>query len=163
MAHFSGTYVQNFDQKGRVSVPAPFRVALRAGCERLSTASDGPVAIPLVLRPSEKAACIEGWTESGFNGLLAELEKLDQLSAEYDALATVLYGDAYPMETDKEGRIIVPDALLAGAGISRGENVAFLGLGSRFQLWEPEAVAAQKAAALAVNAARLALRKAAVP
>ena len=60
-------------------------------------------------------------------------------------------------------RIIVPDALLAGAGISRGENVAFLGLGSRFQLWEPEAVAAQKAAALAVNAARLALRKATVP
>ena len=139
MALFNGTYVQNFDAKGRVSIPAGFRVALRAGAVNIP-AGEGPISIPLVLRPSEKSRCIEALTEKRHQALVAELEKLDPLSEEYDALATVLFADAYPIETDKEGRIIIHDALLSAAGISRSGSVAFVGLGTRFQLWSPEEV-----------------------
>ena len=52
MALFNGTYVQNFDAKGRVSVPASFRVALRAGAVNIAASGDGQISIPLVLRPS---------------------------------------------------------------------------------------------------------------
>jgi len=159
MPLFNGTYVQNFDAKGRVSIPASFRAALRAGAAKPIPQTEGPISIPLVLRPSEKAQCIEALTEVSHHALVAELEKLDPLSEEYDALATVLFADAYPLETDKEGRIIVSDALLGFAGIARTGNVAFVGMGTRFQLWHPDNVSGRKASAQATNSARMARQR----
>ncbi|MSP00283.1 MAG: cell division/cell wall cluster transcriptional repressor MraZ [Acetobacteraceae bacterium] len=156
MALFNGTYVQNFDSKGRVSIPASFRAALRAGVTNISSLGDGPASLPLVLRPSDKTLCIEALTEVKHQELAAELEKLDPLSEEYDALATVLFADAWPVETDKEGRVIVPDPLLNFAGIARAESVAFVGIGLSFQLWNPASVANRKAEAMAINKARVA-------
>ena len=159
MALFNGTYVQNFDAKGRVSIPAAFRIALREGAVSIPSTGDGPVGITLVLRPSDKAQCIEALTEVKHQSLVAELEKLDPLSEEYDALATVLFADAYPIETDREGRIIVHDALLGPAGISRTGSVAFVGMGTRFQLWDPDSVPGHKASAQATNRARMARQR----
>jgi len=154
MPLFNGTYVQNFDAKGRVSIPALFRSVLRVGAVNPLPQTDGPVSIPLVMRPSEKGNCIEALTEERHLALVAELEKLDPLSEEYDTLATVLFADAYPIETDKEGRVIVPDPLLAHAGIDREGKVAFVGMGTRFQLWHPDNVPARKAEAQAAWRAR---------
>ena len=159
MALFNGTYVQNFDAKGRVSIPASFRAALRAGAVNIAASNDGPVSIPMVLRPSDKARCIEALTEVKHQALAAELEKLDPLSEEYDALATVLFADAWPVETDKEGRVIVHDLLLGHAGISRTGSVAFVGMGTRFQLWHPDNVPGHKALAQATNRERMARQR----
>jgi MraZ protein len=159
MALFNGTYVQNFDAKGRVSVPASFRVALRAGALNIPANGEGQISIPLVLRPSDKLQCIEALTEVAHQALADELEKLDPLSEEHDALATVLFADAYPIETDREGRIIVHDALLGHAGIARTGSVAFVGMGPRFQLWHPENVPGRKAEAYASNRQRVARQK----
>jgi MraZ protein len=159
MALFNGTYVQNFDAKGRVSIPASFRVALRAGAVNIPAAGEGPISLPLVLRPSDKTNCVEALTEVRHQALAAELEKLDPLGDAYDALATVLFADAYPIETDKEGRIIIHDALLNHAGITRSGSVAFVGLGSRFQLWHPDNVPGRKAEALATNRDRMARQR----
>jgi MraZ protein len=159
MPLFNGTYVQNFDAKGRVSVPASFRIPLRAGAVTTQAIGEGPVSVPLVLRPSEKVQCIEALTEMNHQGLVAELEKLDPLGEEYDALATVLFADAWPVETDKEGRIIIHDTLLTHAGISRSGSVAFVGMGTRFQLWHPDHVPGQKALAQATNRARMARQR----
>jgi MraZ protein len=155
MALFSGTHYQNFDSKGRVSVPASFRNALRESSS-IAAAAPGPISIPLVLRPSNQARCIDGWTENRFSDLQAELDKLDPLSVEREALATVVFGDAHVMETDKEGRIIIDADLLSFAGIARGGQIAFLGLGTQFQIWDPDAVAEWKAAAQAINNERVA-------
>jgi len=155
MALFNGTYVQNFDAKGRVSIPASFRLALRAGAANIAPSTDGPISIPLVLRPSDKARCVEALTEVKHQALVAELEKLDPLSDEYDALATVLFADAWPIETDREGRIIIPDTLLGHAGVSRTGSVAFVGMGTRFQLWHPDNVSGRKAEAQAAHRERM--------
>lgn len=163
MAHFSGTHVQNFDSKGRVSVPALFRAALREDSETASArtaAGERAIGIPLVLRPSEKAPCIEGWTENRFSALSAQLEQFEPMSDDYDALATVIYGDAYPLETDREGRVIIPEALLDHACIARADSAAFLGLGTRFQIWEPARVPGQKSASLAALRVRQARERA---
>ncbi len=150
MALFNGTHVQNFDAKGRVSVPASFRTALRAGVANPAALAEGPVSLPMVLRPSDKSQCIEALTETRHQALAAELEKLDPLGEEYDALATVLFADAWPVETDKEGRVIVPEALLTFAGIVREGAVAFVGIGPRFQIWHPDRVPDRKAEARAI-------------
>jgi MraZ protein len=137
LIQFMGTHQTRFDAKGRMSVPAPFRAALRAGSE------DG--AMGLVLRPSHKHSCIEAWPASAFQNLAVSFDRLDIFSADQDDLTTALYADAWPVEPDKEGRISVPDSLVQHAGLT--DSVVFMGLGRLFQIWEPQAASRRIASA----------------
>jgi MraZ protein len=135
MGQFLGTHQNRLDAKGRVSIPAPFRTTLRAG------APDG--AVSLVLRPSHKHPCIEGWPMPAFEALAQPLEKLDMFGEDHEDLSTALYADANPVESDKEGRILLPDALVRHAGLA--DMVMFMGLGRIFQIWEPGAAEQRRA------------------
>ena len=139
-----GTHQTRVDAKGRMSVPAPFRATLRAG------STDG--AASLVLRPSHTYACIDAWPAAEFDALAARVDELDTFSADQDDLTTTLYADAWPVEPDKEGRIIVPDSLVQHAGLT--QSVIFMGLGRWFQIWEPEAAAKRIAGARQATASR---------
>ena len=132
MAQFLGTHLNKLDAKGRVSVPAPFRAALK----EQSTGGTG-VGAPLILRPSHQLPCIEVWPERAFEALANPMGAFDQFSADQQDLATALYAEAHSMETDKEGRIVLPSNLKDHAGL--GENIVFLGMGKIFQIWEPAA------------------------
>ncbi|GBQ89218.1 cell division protein MraZ [Acetobacter nitrogenifigens DSM 23921 = NBRC 105050] len=129
MSVFLGTHQNRIDAKGRVSIPAGFRTVLRA------QAVEGEAL--MVLRPSHTQPCIEAWPSTAFATLAQPLDRLDMFSDEHDDLAAALYADAYPIDADREGRIILPDFLREHAGL--GEAVAFMGLGRIFQIWEPEA------------------------
>lgn len=133
MDQFIGSHHNKLDAKGRVSVPAPFRSILKKFSDR---GEDSPVA-PLVLRPSHQFNCIEGWTEHGFQTLSAPLEAYDQYSPEHEDLSIGLFGDACAMETDKEGRIVLPADMVAYANLT--DNVVFIGANRFFQIWEPAA------------------------
>ncbi len=137
MGQFLGTHLNRIDAKGRVSIPAPFRAALRA----LSVEG----AAPLVLRQSHAHACVEGWPSVTFEELATPLNQLDMFGEDHEDLAQVLYSDAYPVESDKEGRIMLPDVLVQHAGIS--DTVIFMGLGRTFQIWEPQAAERRRAEA----------------
>lgn len=139
MTHFLGTHQNRLDAKGRVSVPAPFRTALKARSE----ANGG--ATQLVLRPSHQHPCIEAWPAGEFDALAEPLNRIDLFSQAHDDLAASLYADAFPVEADKEGRIVLPDNLVAYAGLS--DTVVFMGLGRVFQIWEPGAAERRRAEA----------------
>jgi MraZ protein len=136
MTQFLGTHTNRLDAKGRVSIPAPFRSALKL---------DNGSAISLVLRPSHKHSCIEGWPAPVFHALATPLESLDLFSEEHDDMASALYADAYPVEADKEGRIVLPETLTAHAGLT--DTVVFMGLGRIFQIWEPAGAERRRAEA----------------
>lgn len=137
MANFLGTHQNRLDAKGRVSVPAPFRAALRSRDETNGTT--------LVLRPSHQHQCIEAWPTAEFEALSEPLNRLDLFSQAHDDLAASLYSDAYAVEADKEGRIVLPDQLISYAGLT--ETVVFMGLGRIFQIWEPAAAERRRAEA----------------
>ena len=136
MTHFLGTHQNRLDAKGRVSVPAPFRAALRALANGRA-GGNGEDTAALVLRPSHKHPCIEGWPAASFHALAEPLERLDMFGEDHDDLAAAIYADAHPLEADREGRIVLPDALVAHANLS--DTVVFMGLGRLFQIWEPQA------------------------
>ena len=46
-----------------------------------------------------------------------------------------MFSEAYEIETDKEGRIVLPDDLVRHAGLDK--DVAFMGIGDTFEIWEP--------------------------
>lgn len=138
MAPFLGNHHNKLDAKGRVSIPAQFRNALRAE----SRDGANSVGVPLILRPSHNRRCIEGWPEKGFEALAKPLEQYADFSEEHDDFATAIYAEACPLETDKEGRIVLPAELAAYAGLTDG--VVFLGMGKRFEIWEPAAAARRR-------------------
>jgi MraZ protein len=138
MAQFLGTHQSKLDAKGRVSVPAAFRSALKA---------EGEAPTALVLRPSHNHACIEAWPEAVFQTLAAPLNRLQLFSETHDDLVTALYADAYPVDADREGRVVLPDELARHANLT--DSVLFMGMGHTFQLWEPTAGERRRAEARA--------------
>ncbi len=142
MSHFLGTHSTKLDVKGRISIPAPYRAALRVlGTEGVPS---------LVLRSSHKYPCIECWPARFFAELAPPLDKMDVFDDDHDDLAMALYPDSAPFEPDKEGRIALPDDFVSHANLR--DTVFFMGLGRIFQIWEP--VAAERARTLARDRAR---------
>jgi MraZ protein len=137
MTHFMGTHQNRLDAKGRVSIPAPFRTALREAALEAEAA--------VVLRPSHRHACIEGWAAADFHKMGEGLQALDVFSEEQDDLAFALYGSASELVPDKEGRIVLPELLVTHALLRDG--VVFVGLRDHFEIWEPEAVLRRRAEA----------------
>jgi MraZ protein len=124
MDRFVSNFTLRLDSKGRVSIPAPFRgVLTRDGFE-------GLYCYPTLDRPA---------LDAGGQALLAEIETLiarfPPFSNERERFAAALYGTSEVLRMDAEGRVMLPEALKTHAGIS--EAVAFVGLGNKFQIWEP--------------------------
>jgi MraZ protein len=131
---FVSNYTLRLDAKGRVSIPAPYRAVLaRDGFE-------GLYCYPTVDRPA---------LDAGGNALLKEIESLvgrfPPYSDEREDFSAALYGTSETLKIDGEGRVILSDGLKTHAGIA--EAVAFVGLGHKFQIWEPERFRAQLAEA----------------
>ena len=80
-----------------------------------------------------------------FEQLAQPMDGLDLFSEAHDDLATSIYADAYPLEADKEGRILLPASLVIHAGLS--DTAVFMGLGRIFQIWEPAAAERRRAEA----------------
>lgn len=134
MSMFLGTHRNRVDAKGRVSIPAPFRAVLKTDAQ--------PGEALVVLRPSHFHPCIEGWTAVQFATLAEPLASYDPFSEDHEDLATSLYADAWPLDSDREGRILLPETLRAHAALE--DEAAFMGLGRVFQIWEPAAAESRR-------------------
>jgi MraZ protein len=134
MDRFVSHYLLRLDAKGRVSVPAPFRAALKRD------GFDGLYCYPALDRPA---------LDAGGHALLAEnealLADLSPASAERDRFSLSLYGTSETLKIDREGRVTLTETLKAHAGIT--DAVIFVGLGHKFQIWEPSRFRAELAAA----------------
>ncbi len=128
MALFLSTYVNKIDRKGRISVPAPFRLEL-AGQE-----FPGIVAYPS-FREGFKA--IEGCGIDRMEQLSEGVDDLNPYSDDNADYASALFESAFQLAFDGEGRVVLPGSLRDHAGI--GDLAAFVGRGKTFQIWQPEA------------------------
>ena len=127
MALLVGKHTNKIDRKGRVSVPKLFRDFLAS--------SDGQVT-GFYAYPSFKEPAIEGCSESFMNRVAESIHELPMFSDEQDRLNIMLLEDSHYITFDPEGRISVPQQLVAHAGIT--DQVMFVGHGKKFQIWSPE-------------------------
>jgi MraZ protein len=134
MDRFVSNYTLRLDAKGRATIPATFRAVLTRD------AFDGLYCYPALDKPA---------LDAGGNALLAEIEEIvagfPAYSDQREELSLALYGTSETLKLDGEGRVILPEALKAHAGIK--DAVAFVGLGHKFQIWEPGRFRAQLAEA----------------
>lgn len=131
---FSSSATNKVDGKGRVSIPAPFRKVLA-----------GEATPVLFLMPEVRGRpAIEGFGLSHFEKLADAVGQMNPLSAEYDALADVVAGQAHQLPLDETGRIVLPQDLREQAGIE--DSAYFVGRFKTFQIWNPEIYEAGKSA-----------------
>jgi MraZ protein len=130
MDRFVSHYLLRLDAKGRISIPAPFRVVLS------HDGFDGLFCAPALDRPA---------IDVGGKALLSEIEQLiasfPPYSEEREQFSTALYGTSETLKMDAEGRVTLTEALKDHAGIM--EAASFVGLGHKFQIWAPDRLGKQ--------------------
>jgi len=122
VALFVGSHEQKLDGKGRVSVPAQFRSILGKSAT-------------FYAYPALSLKGAECRTEAYMESLSDLIEGLDPMSDEQVRLSEAIFGMSHPLTPDKDGRVVLPDAICQHAGIS--DKVVFVGLGKSFQIWDP--------------------------
>ena len=136
MDRFLSSAVNRIDAKGRVSVPAHFRSVLqKRGYADL-----------YALRALDVAALDVGGMD-----LLDRYEKRISLEDPFlqtaDDMSFFCHGDGAFLKLDQDGRITVNDFIREHTGIAT--DVAFVGRGHFFQIWEPGRFDAYRAEARA--------------
>jgi len=133
MDRFVSTFTNKIDAKGRLSIPAPFRAVLDR--DRYT----GAPGSGLYCYPSLDAPALDAGGERLAQKIDGLLGGLPDYSDERDELAVALYGEAQFIAIDADGRIVLPKELRARIGLAEGvAEVAFVGLGDKFQLWSPD-------------------------
>ena len=124
MNRFLSSAVNRIDAKGRVSVPAHFRtVVQQRGYSEL-----------YAIRQLDVPALDVGGLD-----LLDRYEERIRLEDPFlqtaDDMSFFVHGDGAFLKLDQDGRITVTDFIREHTGIS--SEVAFVGRGNFFQIWEP--------------------------
>lgn len=129
MERFLSSAVNRIDAKGRVSVPGHFRAVLQ---------KRGTSELYAIRQLDIPALDVGG---------LDLLDRYEQRFAQEDPflqtaddMSFFVHGDGSFLKLDQDGRITVTDFLRGHTGITT--EVAFVGRGSFFQIWEPQKLAA---------------------
>ncbi|MFM1814775.1 MAG: Protein MraZ [Pseudomonadota bacterium] len=133
MNRFVSTYTNKIDSKGRVSVPSAFREVLaREG-------SGGS----FYCYPALDVSALDAGGERLARKMDDFVSRFPDYSEQRDAYSHALYSDACELAIDGDGRIVLPPALRDKIGVTT--QVAFVGLGDKFQIWQPERLAEYRA------------------
>ncbi|HXF84984.1 MAG TPA: division/cell wall cluster transcriptional repressor MraZ [Anaerolineales bacterium] len=118
---FLGHYQHNLDEKGRLMIPARYRDLLAAGA--------------FITQGFDK--CLMVMTDAYFKEVYNRINSMNMADATARLLRRLILSNAYPVEVDKVGRILVPQNLRSFLGIENGELIV-AGQGDYFEVWTPE-------------------------
>ena len=126
---FRGVTSLTIDSKGRLAVPARFRevLQLRAAGKLVITA--------------DSAACLLLYPSPDWEPIQQKLMSLSSFNSRTRDLQRLLVGNASDVEIDGAGRILIPAPLRKFAELEK--DVALVGQGARFELWDDAKWAAQ--------------------
>ncbi|MBI5964789.1 MAG: division/cell wall cluster transcriptional repressor MraZ [Chloroflexi bacterium] len=117
---FLGQFQHNLDDKGRLMIPARFRDLLAGGA--------------FITQGFDK--CLMVMTETYFKQVYERIEAMNLADPSARSLRRLLLSNAYPIEADKVGRILVPQNLRVFLDIENGELIV-AGQGEYFEVWKP--------------------------
>ncbi|MDQ6998165.1 MAG: division/cell wall cluster transcriptional repressor MraZ [Mariprofundus sp.] len=121
-AMFQGEFSNNMDEKGRVSIPAPFRDTLR------THHTDGQ----LFITRSHNTDCLIAYPTREWKRLQAAVKEMPAKLRPHFKRAVITPSQLF--SPDKQGRILLACALRQHASLSR--SVHFAGTGETFEIWD---------------------------
>ena len=129
---FQGTSLLTLDAKGRMTIPTRHREALVEACSLQVTLTRHPDGCVLLYpRPV--------WLE--------RRKVLANLPFSARALQRIVMGSAVDLAVDAAGRLLIPSELRTFCTLER--DVALVGMGEHFELWNADKLKAQEEAAMA--------------
>jgi MraZ protein len=117
---FLGEFEHTIDEKGRLAVPARFREEI----------SDG-----LVLTRGFDH-CLQAFPRPVWQNLSERISALSLGQEEARNLRRLIFSGAAEVETDRQGRILIPQNLREYAGLR--EQAVIAGLNTHFEIWSQE-------------------------
>lgn len=141
---FITTFAGSLDAKGRVCVPAAWRSIL------LSQGTPGVYVMPSFMDP-----VLDCFGQALLDETTARMAPQDAfLSPAFDDEATALIARTHILSPDENGRVRLPDTLIAHAGLK--DKILFVGKMKKFQIWDADRYATLEAEAVARMRARYA-------
>jgi MraZ protein len=114
-----GEYDHTLDEKNRLTLPARFRQALAGG----------------VVLTRGLDACVEAYPAADWQQLVqSRLSGLNPLSHQTRVLERFYYTGAVEAKPDKQGRVMLPPALIEHAKLDR--EVVVVGMRDRLEIWD---------------------------
>lgn len=117
---FLGQFQHNLDDKGRLMIPARYRDLLAAGA--------------FITQGFDR--CLMVMTEAHFNEVYSLINSLNMADPSARQLRRMILSNAYQVEVDKVGRILIPQNLREFLGVANGELIV-AGQGEYFEVWAP--------------------------
>ena len=118
---FLGQFQHNLDDKGRLMIPARFRELLAAGA--------------FITQGFDK--CLMVMTDVYFKQVYDRISAMNLADPMARLLRRLILSNAYPVEADKVGRILIPQNLRQVIMLESEAIVA--GQGEYFEVWTPDA------------------------
>jgi len=134
---FRGVTALTIDSKGRLAMPARYR-------EVLQLCAGGKLVVT-----ADSASCLLIYPAPDWEPIQARLMSLSSFNPRTRDLQRLLVGNASDVEIDGAGRILLPAPLRKFAGLEK--DVALVGQGARFELWDEEKWGAQMDQSIALN------------
>ena len=116
---FLGQYQHNLDEKGRLMIPARYRELLAAGA--------------FITQGFDK--CLMVMTDVHFNEVYDRINAMNMADPNARLLRRRILSNAYSIDMDRVGRILVPANLRQIIGLENEAIVA--GQGEYFEIWNP--------------------------
>jgi MraZ protein len=135
---FTGEYSQRIDAKGRVSIPAPVRRVLDAGDP---DRPNGTLPRFQLAYGAHLRGHLRLYTIQAFDIIKARIEARQDGTQDMRNLAYLYLAQSAEIETDKDGRIVLPQRQRDKLGLDEGE-VTFMGFGGYCEIWKAETFAA---------------------
>ncbi|MBI5298321.1 MAG: division/cell wall cluster transcriptional repressor MraZ [Chloroflexi bacterium] len=130
---FLGQYQHTLDDKGRLMIPARFRELLVGGA--------------FITQGFDR--CLMVMTTSYFEEVYRRINAMNLADPTARLLRRLILANAYPVEVDKVGRVLVPTNLRQVIGLEGEAIVA--GQGDYFEVWTPALWQEQQAQLLDVE------------
>jgi MraZ protein len=118
---FTGEYHHAVDEKGRLAVPVRFRAALAEGAF-VTRWIDG---------------CLALFPRAAWDELAAKAASLPVTDAKARTFQRFVFGTAFEVVLDRQGRLVVPAVLREFAGL--GSDAVVVGSRDHLEIWAPQA------------------------
>ena len=121
-----GFNTPSIDSKGRIAIPARYRNDFRTQNQNTIVITKDPQYPSLKIYP-----------ELEWNNISNKLQSLQGLDPIVRNLQWTILGNAYQTDIDIEGRMLIriPSDLQSHAEISQQKQVALVGMGKKFEIW----------------------------
>ena len=134
---FRGTFEHALDAKNRLTVPAKYRDALKAG-------------VVIAFSPETEVGTTRSlsiWRPDDYDTFVQRaLAELNPLGPKARDLGNLLYGNSWDQDLDSANRFVVPQPARDFAGLTK--DVTITGAGDHLQLWDRKAFSEYNAVAL---------------